>query len=79
MASSSCPAVVDEKHCHDEELKLEMKEEWWTASGGFVIKDIQGKEYFQVKIYDNFCKPGYSLDDRLKTSKNFWLGRILLT
>ena len=50
MASSSCPAVVDEKHCYDEELKLEMKEEWWTASGGFVIKDIQGKEYFQVKM-----------------------------
>ena len=52
MASSTCSAVVDEKYCYDEELKLVMTEEWWTASGGFVIKDIQGKEYFQVKIYE---------------------------
>ena len=48
MASSSCPVVLGKQYCYDHEVKLEMKEEWWVACGGFVIKDVLGKEYFQV-------------------------------
>ena len=51
MASSSCPVVLGEQYCYDHEVKLEMKEEWWVACGGFVIKDIHGKEYFQVHLF----------------------------
>jgi hypothetical protein len=54
MASSTCPVVVGNQHCYDQEVKLEMKEEWFTACGGFVIKDVSGKEYFQVQSLRDF-------------------------
>ena len=51
MAKSTCPVVTGEQYCYEEEVKLEMKEEWMVNCGGFVIKDIHGKELFQVDHY----------------------------
>ena len=53
MAKSSCPVVVGNEFCFDHEVQLQMKEEWWTAYGGFTIKDVHGRDYFEVDIADD--------------------------
>ena len=49
MASSTCPVVMGRQYCFERETKLVMKEEWAVTYGGFVIRDIYGKEWFEVK------------------------------
>ena len=49
MSSSTCPVLMGSQYCFKGETKLVMKEEWAVNFGGFVIKDIYGKEQFEVK------------------------------
>lgn len=49
MARSSCPVVVGNEFCLDQEVQLVMKEEWFCNFGGFHIKDIYGKDIFEVR------------------------------
>ena len=49
---SSCPVVVGNEFCFDHEVQLQMKEEWFYNFGGFTVKDIYGKDIFEVESTD---------------------------
>ena len=45
---STCPIVVGNDFCYNHEVQLQMKEEWMFNYGGFPIKDMNGKNLFEV-------------------------------
>ena len=48
MTTNSCPVVVARDYCYDTEVQLQLKGEWLFYCGGFVIKDVDGNDVFQV-------------------------------